>query len=176
MLEKIKDIEKINENFVAEKTLSGVHALVSAGLFLVYATDFNESKTLKKIPLEKYSSVVTLVVFVIITGIIGYTMKKEVKKDDEVYTYDKKIGRDVMTASGVHLLLSALLVVFVFRKHPMLKSVDKMIPKSMDKLFSEYIGYFWLVSLGVCVFMYMRYNDASIKEKFEHGKDKEHHM
>ncbi len=180
MLEKVKDIEKINENFVAEKTFSGVHTVVSAALLVIYATGFNESKTLKKIPLEKIFSVVTLVFFVIISGIIAFTMKKEVKKDDEVYTYDKKIGLDVMTASGLHLLASALLVVFVFRKHPKLKSLNKMIPKSFsgfaDKVISEYMGYFWLVSLLLCAFMYMRYNDESIKEKYhaEDKKDKKH--
>lgn len=168
MLDKLKDIEKIQENFVAEKTLTAVHGLVSAVLFLLYASEKNKTmKALQKVPIEKYSSIVSLGVFVLICGIIYKTLDKEVKESVEnVYTYDKKLGNDVITLSGLHLVLSLLLVLFAFRKAKVLKMVDKLISKSKETFVLNNVGYFWLVSLAVCVFLYMRYSDVTIKEKY----------
>lgn len=179
--ENIQNKIKVDENFELEKSLTGLHFIVSVFVVLLYLSDKFKVGLLKKKTMDnifKIAPFVSLLVFLGIGLIMFYNINnqkdmKEYKKD--IYVYHES----VINLAGAHLLLSFIVAgaYLPLKEGKKTKYWNKIV--SMQGKFREFIEknnlmiVFWLISSVVCGYMWKRYNDDSIREKYAH-KDKDH--
>lgn len=176
---KIEEKMKVDQNFELEKSLTGFHFIVSVLVVLLYLSDKFKVGLLKKKKMDiifKIAPFASLLVFLGIGSIMFYNINKEKKQyKKDIYVYHES----VINLAGAHLLLSFIVAgaYLPLKEGKKTKYWNKIvsIQTKLRQLIEKnnLMIVFWLISSVVCGYMWKRYNDDTIQEKYVH-KDKDH--